>query len=385
MKKWSYTKEHDSLISKLSKDLNVSEDIAHLLIKRGVFDFNSAKDFFRPNLKHTHSPFLMKDMDLAVDRIIQAKNTHENVLVYGDYDVDGVTSVSMMCLFLSSQQINYQFYCPDRYEEGYGVSKRGIDFALENSVDLIITLDCGIRDVENIAYAKSMGIDVIICDHHNPGKSNPNADAILNPKQKECNYPFKDLCGCGVGFKLILAYYQKNKLDLSKAHEYLDFVAVANLADIVPIIGENRIYTFHGILKLNENPSIGLFSLLNRLSKTKDISSSEVLFGIAPMINAAGRISHAGDAVKLLIEKELEQAEKYAETLFLLNNERKKIQNEIFEEALKQIDYNSYTTVVASSNWHKGVIGIVASKLIEKHYRPTIVYEILNGTITLIR
>ena len=382
MKKWSYTKEHDSLISKLSKDLNVSEDIAHLLIKRGVFDFNSAKDFFRPNLKHTHSPFLMKDMDLAVDRIIQAKNTHENVLVYGDYDVDGVTSVSMMCLFLSSQQINYQFYCPDRYEEGYGVSKRGIDFALENSVDLIITLDCGIRDVENIDYAKSMGIDVIICDHHNPGKSNPNADAILNPKQKECNYPFKDLCGCGVGFKLILAYYQKNKLDLNKAHEYLDFVAVANLADIVPIIGENRIYTFHGILKLNENPSIGLFSLLNRLSKTKDISSSEVLFGIAPMINAAGRISHAGDAVKLLIEKELEQAEKYAETLFLLNNERKKIQNEIFEEALKQIDYNSYTTVVASSNWHKGVIGIVASKLIEKHYRPTIVFSESNGKMT---
>ena len=382
MKKWSYTKEDDSLISKLSKDLNVSEDIAHLLIKREIFDFNSAKDFFRPNLKNTHSPFLMKDMDLAVDRIIQAKNTNENVLVYGDYDVDGVTSVSMMCLFLSSQQINYQFYCPDRYEEGYGVSKRGIDFALENSVDLIITLDCGIRDVENIAYAKSMGIDVIICDHHNPGKSNPNADAILNPKQKECNYPFKDLCGCGVGFKLILAYYQKNKLDLSKAYEYLDFVAVANLADIVPIIGENRIYTFHGILKLNENPSIGLFSLLKRLSKTKDISSSEVLFGIAPMINAAGRISHAGDAVKLLIEKELEQAEKYAETLFLLNNERKKIQNEIFEEALKQIDYNSYTTVVASSNWHKGVIGIVASKLIEKHYRPTIVFSESNGKMT---
>ena len=382
MKKWSYTKEDVSLISKLSKDLNVSEDIAHLLIKRGVFDFNSAKDFFRPNLKHTHSPFLMKDMDLAVDRIIQAKNTHENVLVYGDYDVDGVTSVSMMCLFLSSQQINYQFYCPDRYEEGYGVSKRGIDFALENSVDLIITLDCGIRDVANIDYAKSMGIDVIICDHHNPGKSNPKADAILNPKQKECNYPFKDLCGCGVGFKLILAYYQKNKLDLNKAYEYLDFVAVANLADIVPIIGENRIYTYHGIFKLNENPSIGLFSLLKRLSKTKDISSSEVLFGIAPMINAAGRISHASDAVKLLIEKELEQAEKYAETLFLLNNERKKIQNEIFEEAFKQIDYNSYTTVVASGNWHKGVIGIVASKLIEKHYRPTIVFSESNGRMT---
>ena len=247
---------------------------------------------------------------------------------------------------------------------------------------MIITLDCGIRDVENIDYAKSMGIDVIICDHHNPGKSNPNADAILNPKQKECNYPFKDLCGCGVGFKLILAYYQKNKLDLNKAYEYLDFVAVANLADIVPIIGENRIYTFHGILKLNENPSIGLFSLLKRISKTKDISSSEVLFGIAPMINAAGRISHAGDAVKLLIEKELEQAEKYAETLFLLNNERKKIQNEIFEEALKQIDYNSYTTVVASGNWHKGVIGIVASKLIEKHYRPTIVFSESNGKMT---
>ena len=191
----------------------------------------------------------MKDMDLAVDRIIHAKNTHENVLVYGDYDVDGVTSVSMMYLFLSSQQINYQFYCPDRYEEGYGVSKKGIDFALENSVDLIITLDCGIRDVENIAYAKSMGIDVIICDHHNPGKSNPNADAILNPKQKGAIIHLK-ICVDVVGFKLILAYYQKNKLDLNKAHKYLDFVAVANLADIVPIIDENRIYTYYGILRV---------------------------------------------------------------------------------------------------------------------------------------
>ena len=382
MKTWSIVRQEKELVGKLSEDLSVSNAIAELLVKRGVKDYNSAKDFFRPNLKHTHNPFLMKNMDIAVKRINHAKKHKESVLVYGDYDVDGTTSVAMMFLFLSSQNINSKYYCPDRYSEGYGISKTGVDFALNNNIDLIIALDCGIRDIDNIDYARKNGIDIIVCDHHNAGAHLPNANAILNPKQEDCNYPFKDLCGCGVGFKLIEAYHIENNIHIDKAYSYLDFLAVATLADIVPLVDENRVYTFYGLKKINSNPNIGFSALINNMNSKKEISSSDILFGIAPMINAAGRISHANNAVKLLISKQKDMADKLSEKLFKFNQERKEIQQNIFDEAMIMIKDTDSATIVSSNSWHKGVVGIVASKLIEKHYKPTIVFSENNDIMT---
>ena len=382
MKQWNILSLDNKLTNKLANDLNVSIDISKLLIKRGVTDFDSAKDFFRPNLDNTHDPFLMKGMDLAVDRLIKAKNSNEKVLIYGDYDVDGTTSVSMIYLFLVSQAINCQFYIPDRYEEGYGLSKKGIDFAFKEKINLIITLDCGIRAVKQVNYANKKGIDIIICDHHNPGTILPEAHTILNPKQIDCNYPFKDLCGCGVGFKLISAYYIKNNLNIKETYSYLDLLALATVADIVPIIDENRIYTYYGLKKINQNPNKGLDCLIKRSERMNEIKSSDISFGIAPLINAAGRISHAKNAVKLLIENDSNHIKKYAEVLYHNNNERRMIEKKILEEALKKLNKDTLTNVVSSKKWHKGVIGIVASKLIDSHYKPTIVFAEQDGLLT---
>ena len=382
MKQWNILSLDNKLTNKLANDLNVSIDISKLLIKRGITDFDSAKDFFRPNLDNTHDPFLMKGMDLAVDRLIKAKNSNEKVLIYGDYDVDGTTSVSMIYLFLASQAINCQFYIPDRYEEGYGLSKKGIDFAFKEKISLIITLDCGIRAVKQVNYANKKGIDIIICDHHNPGTILPEAHTILNPKQIDCNYPFKDLCGCGVGFKLISAYYIKNNLNIKETYSYLDLLALATVADIVPIIDENRIYTYYGLKKINQNPNKGLDYLIKRSERMNEIKSSDISFGIAPLINAAGRISHAKNAVKLLIENDSNHIKKYTEVLYHNNNERRMIEKKILEEALKKLNKDTLTNVVSSKKWHKGVIGIVASKLIDSHYKPTIVFAEQDGLLT---
>tara|TARA_B100001113_G_scaffold173496_1_gene142114 strand:+ start:1559 stop:3232 length:1674 start_codon:yes stop_codon:yes gene_type:complete len=382
MKQWNILSLDNKLTNKLANDLNVSIDISKLLIKRGITDFDSAKDFFRPNLDNTHDPFLMKGMDLAVDRLIKAKNSNEKVLIYGDYDVDGTTSVSMIYLFLASQAINCQFYIPDRYEEGYGLSKKGIDFAFKEKISLIITLDCGIRAVKQVNYANKKGIDIIICDHHNPGTILPEAHTILNPKQIDCNYPFKDLCGCGVGFKLISAYYIKNNLNIKETYSYLDLLALATVADIVPIIDENRIYTYYGLKKINQNPNKGLDYLIKRSERMNEIKSSDISFGIAPLINAAGRISHAKNAVKLLIENDSNHIKKYTEVLYHNNNERRMIEKKILEEALKKLNKDTLTNVVSSKKWHKGVIGIVASKLIDSHYKPTIIFAEQDGLLT---
>jgi len=382
MKQWNVLSLDNKLTNKLANDLNVSKDISKLLIKRGITDFDSAKDFFRPNLDNTHDPFLMKGMSLAVDRLIKAKNLNEKALIYGDYDVDGTTSVSMMYLFLVSQAINCQFYIPDRYEEGYGLSKKGIDFAFKEKISLIITLDCGIRAVKQVNYANKKGIDIIICDHHNPGTILPEAHTILNPKQIDCNYPFKDLCGCGVSFKLISAYYIKNNLNIKETYSYLDLLALATVADIVPIIDENRIYTYYGLRKINQNPNKGLDCLIKRSERMNEIKSSDISFGIAPLINAAGRISHAKNAVKLLIENDSNHIKKYAEILYLNNKERRIIEKKILEEALKKLNKDTLTNVVSSKKWHKGVIGIVASKLIDSHYKPTIVFAEQDGLLT---
>ena len=382
MKQWNIINLDNKLTNKLANDLNVSIEISKLLIKRGITDFDSAKDFFRPNLDNTHDPFLMKGMDLAVDRLIKAKNSNEKVLIYGDYDVDGTTSVSMIYLFLASQAINCQFYIPDRYEEGYGLSKKGIDFAFKEKISLIITLDCGIRAVKQVNYANKKGIDIIICDHHNPGTILPEAHTILNPKQIDCNYPFKDLCGCGVGFKLISAYYVKNNLNIKETYSYLDLLALATVADIVPIIDENRIYTYYGLKKINQNPNKGLDYLIKRSERMNEIKSSDISFGIAPLINAAGRISHAKNAVKLLIENDSNHIKKYTEVLYHNNNERRMIEKKILEEALKKLNKDTLTNVVSSKKWHKGVIGIVASKLIDSHYKPTIVFAEQDGLLT---
>ena len=382
MKQWNILNLDNKLTNKLAHDLNVSIDISKLLIQRGITDFDSAKDFFRPNLDNTHDPFLMKGMGLAVDRLIKAKNSNEKVLIYGDYDVDGTTSVSMMYLFLASQAINCQFYIPDRYEEGYGFSKKGIDFAYKEKISLIVTLDCGITAIKQVNYANKKGIDIIICDHHNPGTILPEAHSILNPKQIDCNYPFKDLCGCGVGFKLISAYYIKNNLNIKETYSYLDLLALATVADIVPIVDENRIYTYYGLKKINQNPNKGLDCLIKRSDRMNEIKSSDISFGIAPLINAAGRISHAKNAVKLLIENDSNHIKKYAEVLYHNNNERRMIEKKIFAQALKKLNKDTLTNVVSSKKWHKGVIGIVASKLIESHYKPTIVFAEQSGLLT---
>ena len=382
MKNWKLQKVDHTLSNKLANDLNVSKDIAKLLILRGVDSFIAAKNFFRPDLKNVHDPFLMKGMKDAVNRINRAKSQNESILLFGDYDVDGTSAVSMMYTFFKDQNINVNYYVPDRYSEGYGFSKQGIDYAVNQKNSLIITLDCGIRAVQQTTYANSKNIDVIICDHHNVAEELPNAISILNPKQPDCLYPNKNLSGCGVGFKFISAYSTYNNVKVEETYKYLDLLALSLIADIMSLTGENRVYTFYGLKKINQNPCVGLKALINLLSKNNLIKSSDISFGIAPLINAAGRMSHATNAVKLLIESNSQEAEVYAKILYENNKDRREVEKEITNQALEMIDNKMHTSVVSSTNWHKGVVGIVASKLLEKYYKPTIVFVEKDGFLT---
>ena len=381
-KRWIIQKSDQKFVQKLAKDLGVNHIVAHLLVLRGIENFDDAKLFFRPELKHLHDPFLMKNMQDAVDRIEKAIANKEKVLVYGDYDVDGTTSVAMMYSFLKRFSPEIEYYIPCRYEEGYGISLKGIDYAKKNNFSLIIALDCGIRAFNQVDYANEKEVDFIICDHHNPADKIPNAIAILNPKQSDCNYPYKELSGCGVGFKLIQAYSQKNNIDFSEISEYLDLLTVSIGADIVPMTGENRVFSYFGLKQINTQPRAGLKALMDIANKIKELSISDVVFGIAPRINAAGRIEHAKKAVEILVEQDLDIAKKLASFIEENNVTRRNLDQNITKEALEMIDENKKSTVVFSKNWHKGVVGIVASRIIESHYKPTIVLAEKDGILT---
>jgi len=364
-------------IQQLALELNVDSLIATLLIQRGITTFDQAKTFFRPSLDHLHDPFLMKDMNVAVNRIEKAIANQENILVFGDYDVDGTTAVSLVASYLKSIYPNIATYIPDRYAEGYGISFQGIDFAEDNGFTLIIALDCGIKSIDHVAYAKEKNIDFIICDHHRPGDSLPDAVAVLDPKREDCNYPYDELCGCGVGFKLIQALSQNRNQTIHDLIPYLDLVATAIAADIVPITGENRVLAYFGLQVINDAPRPGIQALIQQIKK-QTLTITDVVFVIAPRINAAGRIKHGNHAVELLTEFNLEQAQQFAKEIEDYNSERKGLDKQITQEALLQIEENQeqerFTTVVFQENWHKGVIGIVASRLIETYYRPTLVF-----------
>jgi single-stranded-DNA-specific exonuclease len=379
-KRWKIIEADEEKIEQLHQSLSISWPLCNILVQRGIDSFQKAKDFFRPQLSQLHDPFLMKDMDKAVERILFAINNDQKILVFGDYDVDGTTSVSLMYRFLKKiyTEEKIDFYIPHRYREGYGVSKQGIDFAKKNDFDLIISLDCGIKSVELIAYACSLGLDFIVCDHHLPDEQIPSAIAILNPKQKDCNYPYKELCGCGVGFKLVMALSQRLGLHENEYLCYLDLVVTAIGADIVPITGENRILAFYGLQRLNSSPCAGIKALI-KLSKIENkFSINNVVFIIAPRVNAAGRMDDATKAVRMFTEDDFEKAMQFAEMLHSDNSDRKDADTSITEEALSMISNNPEmvsrkTTVVFQSHWHKGVVGIVASRLIETYYRPTVV------------
>ena len=381
-KRWIIQKSDQKFVQKLEKDLGVNHIVAHLLVLRGIENFDDAKLFFRPELKHLHDPFLMKNMQDAVDRIEKAIANKEKVLVYGDYDVDGTTSVAMMYSFLKRFSPEIEYYIPCRYEEGYGISLKGIDYAKKNNFSLIIALDCGIRAFNQVDYANEKEVDFIICDHHNPADKIPNAIAILNPKQSDCNYPYKELSGCGVGFKLIQAYSQKNNIDFSEISEYLDLLTVSIGADIVPMTGENRVFSYFGLKQINTQPRAGLKALMDIANKIKELSISDVVFGIAPRINAAGRIEHAKKAVAILVEQDIDRAKKLASFIEENNVTRRNLDQNITKEALEMIDENKKSTVIFSKNWHKGVVGIVASRVIESHYKPTIVLAEKDGILT---
>jgi len=361
----------------LQHALQVEESIASLLVQRSIETYEQAKDFFRPSLNHLHDPFLMKDMQKAVERIQKAIESNENILVYGDYDVDGTTAVSLMSSYLKSEYPNVATYIPDRYNEGYGISFQGIDFAEDNNFTLIIALDCGIKAIDKINYAKEKNIDFIICDHHRPGEQVPNAIAVLDPKQNDCNYPYKELCGCGVGFKLIQALASKKGKTIDDLVEYLDLVATAIGADIVPITGENRILAYFGLQVINTQPRAGFKAIINQIKK-ETLTITDVVFIIAPRINAAGRMKHGQYAVDLLTETNVQTAEVYAKEIEYFNTDRREADKQITIEALEHIETQKeqerFTTVVYSQDWHKGVIGIVASRLIETYYRPTLVF-----------
>ena len=381
-KRWEVKKSDSAIVQKLAKDLDVSEIVAHLLALRGIKTFTEAKLFFRPELSHLHDPFLMKNMDLAVKRIETAISKKQKILVYGDYDVDGTTSVAMMYSFLKKYNQNIEYYIPCRYEEGYGISLKGIDYANANNFALIIALDCGIRDIEQIDYANEKGIDFILCDHHTPADKIPNAIAVLNPKQKDCNYPYKELSGCGVGFKLIQAYCINNDISFDEIIEYLDLLTVSIGADIVPMTGENRVLAFYGLKQINSTPRVGLKALMDAASKTKELTISDVVFGIAPRINAAGRIEHAKKAVEILVEQDYDRAKSFADGIEENNKIRKDLDQSITKQALEMVDETKKSTVVFSQKWHKGVVGIVASRLIESYYKPTIVLAENDGLLT---
>ena len=377
-KRWNILSSNNDEANRLQQALKINYTLCKILVQRGIITFTEAKDYFRPQLSHLHDPWLMKDMLKAVKRILAAFEDGERILVYGDYDVDGTTSVASMYQFLASVYPNVDYYIPHRYKEGYGISRAGIEYALDNNISLIISLDCGIKSTELIEFAKQKGIEFIVCDHHMPDDILPDAIAILNPKQPDCAYPFKELCGCGVGFKLMQALSEELHLPDESYLQYLDLVATAIAADIVSIYGENRILAYHGLQKINSNPCMGIKALLQLAGMQQELHINNLVFIVAPRINAAGRMDDAKKAVQLFIEKDYDEALKYAEDMHNDNTFRKEADTSITEEAIHMIKSNSTliqrkTTVVFQDHWHKGVVGIVASRLVENYYRPTVV------------
>ena len=374
-------------IDKLSKDINVNATLANMLINRGVENFDQAKDYFRPSLNLLHDPFLMKDMDAAVLRIAKAVKNEEHILVYGDYDVDGTTAVALMYEFLKGFYPHVDFYIPDRYKEGYGISERGVRYAAEAGFSLIIALDCGIKSMDKVELATVLGVDFIICDHHTPGDEIPKAVAVLDPKRKDCNYPYKELSGCGLGFKLIQAYAKAQKFEEASLYTYLDLVVVSIAADIVPITGENRILAYYGLDRINNSPRPGLKALMLLSKIEKEMQISEIVFKIGPRINASGRLEHAKASVELLIAPNLDEAIERAKLVDEVNATRRNFDEHITKEAFEMLALQEEggpwnATVLFKQDWHKGVIGIVASRCIEKYYRPTIILTESNNKAT---
>lgn len=387
-KRWLFGEPANAeLVETLQQDLGISENLAFLFAKKGIKDYDEAKAYFRPQMDQLHDPFLMKDMDRAVERLTRALDAKENILVYGDYDVDGTTSVATFYGFLYDRFSNLEFYIPDRYSEGYGVSEAGIQYAIDNGFKLIVTLDCGIKACSRVKDAAAAGIDVIICDHHTPGEELPPAYAVLDPKRIDCEYPYKELSGCGVGFKLLQAYCQKNGLPEEELFQYLDLLAVSIASDIVPITGENRVLTYFGLKKLNQDPRPGLKALIDLYKNKNELTVTTIVFGIGPRINAAGRMDHAGASVNLLLAKTVEEAYNMAKAINDQNDARKDFDSSITEEALLMIEsseemINAKSTVLYKEDWHKGVIGIVASRCVEKYYRPTVILTESNEKAT---
>ena len=391
-------------VADIVKVLNIDENLATLLVQRGITNYEEAKTFFRPSLSQLHDPFLMKDMDKAVERVMRAINDGEKVLIYGDYDVDGTTAVAVVYTYLKPffKKKKIEFYIPDRYEEGYGISIKGIDYAADNGFKLVIALDCGIKAVERIEYANQRGVDFIICDHHRAGDVIPNAVAVLDAKRPDCHYPYDELSGCGVGFKLVTALSMKGLGTTEEVYELLDLLAVSIAADIVPITGENRVLAYFGLKQLNKKPRPGIEAILQHANiyrrdedqldedenvLTRELTISDLVFLIGPRINAAGRIAKASDSVRLLLADKKDHAEKLAASINDLNDERREFDNRITEEALGMIDADDVlrdakSTVVFNERWHRGVIGIVASRLTDYYYRPTIVLTRANGLVT---
>jgi single-stranded-DNA-specific exonuclease len=388
-KKWKINDQSDEKeIQELSSELNnLDLTLTNILLQRKIDTFEKAKTFFRPSLNEIHDPFLMKDMDLAVNRLQSAIENQEKILIYGDYDVDGTTSVALVYSYLMNYYKDLEYYIPDRYTEGYGISYQGVDYAEENDFKLIIALDCGIKANDKVAYASGKGVDFIICDHHRPGDEIPKAVAVLDQKRADCNYPYKELSGCGVGFKLLQAWTKQTGKDEGKLFQYLDLLAISTCADIVPITGENRIFVYHGLKVINENPRLGIKTMVELAKLKNELTVTDLVFTIAPRINAAGRIETGKKAVEMLVEEDAPKALNFGNHINDLNKERKDLDKSITAEALKQIDdnielKNKKSAVLFSDNWHKGVIGIVASRVIETYYRPTIILTASNGKAT---
>ncbi|MEQ8240453.1 MAG: single-stranded-DNA-specific exonuclease RecJ [Cyclobacteriaceae bacterium] len=386
--RWVYgEKQNEELVNELSQALNIKPELAQILFQRGVTTFDQAKAFFRPSLTSLHDPFLMKDMEKAVNRLTDAVSSGEKILIYGDYDVDGTTSVALVYSFLNELGADVAFYIPDRYKEGYGISNIGVNWAADNGFTLMIALDCGITAIDQTNLANALNLDLIICDHHNPGAKLPEAIAVLDPKRKDCGYPFKELSGCGVGFKLLHGFCLQQTIDLNVLYRYLDLLAVSIASDIVQMTGENRILSYYGLKKINQSPSEGLKSLIEISGLKPPISISDVVFYIGPRINAAGRLAHASDSVKLLIAQTEEDTLGFAGQLNTRNTERRAFDQNITKEAIAMIASDEFlqtsmSTVLFKPDWHKGVVGIVASRCIEQYYRPTIILTESNGKAT---
>ncbi len=400
-KRWVEKKSGDSeIVESLSRALNIDQVLSNLLVQRGISNYDEAKSFFRPEISKLHDPFLMKDMDKAISRIEEAIRTNEKILIYGDYDVDGTTAVALVYLFIKGIYKNVDFYIPDRYTEGYGISYKGIEYAFNNDYKLVIALDCGIKAIEKVDFAKGKKVDFVICDHHRPGDEIPQAIAVLDPKRDDCNYPYKDLSGCGVGFKLVQAFAQKRNIAFENVEKFLDLVAISIASDIVPITGENRILAYYGLKSINKNPRPGIEAILRysnivrtKVPKTdegvlnKVLTISDIVFLVGPRINAAGRIESANNSVKLLVTDDYDYANQIGQQINNLNTERRNLDTQITQDAIEMIKNDKYifdkkSTIVYQPEWHKGVIGIVASRLTEFCYKPTIVFSKSNDLIT---